>query len=98
MARGMLSTKLHTESLRFPISNWFRIPAFGNWILRTFLSVLFAISTAIAQDGLNDLVYTVGTTTTDTYGRQWAFLLWQGTSPSLISGQTFAIYAKSGDA
>ncbi|HUL51034.1 MAG TPA: hypothetical protein VLU94_00475, partial [Candidatus Nitrosotalea sp.] len=59
---------------------------------------LFAGLTTFAQQGLNDMVFTVGTTQTDAGGRPWAYLLWQGTKPELTSGKQFAIYAKSGDA
>lgn len=53
---------------------------------------------ARAQGGLDNMVYAVGTVSKDAANRDWAFLLWQGTSPSLLSGQTFAIYGKNGDA
>lgn len=51
-----------------------------------------------AQEGLENLVGTAGTTIQDGAGRQWAYLLWQGTSPGLVLGRTYAIYAKPGDA
>ena len=45
-----------------------------------------------------DIVYTVGTTTRDSHGRDWAYILWQGVEPSLVSNRVFAVYAKPGDA
>lgn len=52
---------------------------------------------AQAQSGVGDVVYTVGTVAQDTHGRNWAYILWQATTPSLISNRVFAIYAKPGD-
>jgi hypothetical protein len=52
---------------------------------------------ARAQTGLGEIVYTVGTVARDTHGRDWAYLVWQGADPSLISNRVFAIYAKPGD-
>ena len=51
----------------------------------------------LAQDGLENTVGTVGTTTYDSDGRPWAYLFWQGSSPGLVLGRTYAIYAKPGD-
>ncbi|MBI5384443.1 MAG: hypothetical protein HZA90_07115 [Verrucomicrobia bacterium] len=53
-------------------------------------------ASALAQSGLGDIVYTVATTTKDSTSRDWAFILWQATTPSLVSGRSFAIYAKPG--
>ena len=50
-----------------------------------------------AQSGFGDIIYTVATTTTDTNGRPWAYILWQATTPGLLSGRTFAVYSKPGD-
>src|SRR5262245_25170735 len=58
---------------------------------------LFAPPRARAQGGIGDIVYTVGTVTDDAHGRHWAYLLWQGTQPGLISNRVFAVYAKPGD-
>jgi len=51
-----------------------------------------------AQSGIGDIIYTVGTTARDPHGRDWAYILWQGTSPSLTSNRVFAVYIKSGEA
>jgi len=53
---------------------------------------------ARAQSGIGEIIYTVGTTARDPHGRDWAYILWQGTSPSLTSNRVFAVYAKSGEA
>ena len=60
--------------------------------------LLAAAPVAPAQNGLGDIVYTVGTTVTDSANRNWAFIVWQSTTPGLISGRSFAIYSKPGDA
>ena len=72
-----------------------------------FLQVLFALVTmglllvnpvvVRAQSGIGDIVYTVGTVVRDGNGLNWAYLLWQGTQPGLVSNRTFAVYSKSGD-
>jgi hypothetical protein len=78
-----------------------RGPFFGFWGLSPLflLSVLLA-STPLArsQNGIGDIVYTVGTVTRDSSGQDWAYLLWQATQPELTSGRVFAIYSKPGDA
>ena len=61
-------------------------------------AVVLAVSTARAQSGFGDIIYTVATTTTDTNGRPWAYILWQATTPGLLSGRTFAVYSKPGEA
>ncbi len=47
---------------------------------------------------LPDTFFTVGTTTADAGGRQWAYLLWVGSDNQLVLGRSFAVYAKAGDA
>ncbi|MCX6904568.1 MAG: hypothetical protein NTW03_14025, partial [Verrucomicrobia bacterium] len=61
------------------------------------VALLAAAPAVPAQNGLSDIVYTVGTTVTDSTGRNWAFMVWQATTPSLLSGQSFAVYSKAGD-
>ncbi len=58
--------------------------------------MLLFLQPAAAQEGLENLVGTAGTTIQDGAGRQWAYLLWQGSSPGLVLGRTYAIYAKPG--
>ena len=53
---------------------------------------------ARAQSGIGDIIYTVGTTARDPHGRDWAYILWQGTSPGLTSNRVFAVYIKAGEA
>jgi hypothetical protein len=60
-------------------------------------ALLLTAPAGFAQGGLGDIVYSVATTTKDASGRDWAYLLWQATTPSLLSGRTFAVYAKPGD-
>jgi hypothetical protein len=53
-------------------------------------------SSSLAQDGLDELIGTVGTTVSDSTGRTWAYLLWDASRPELLAGRTFAIYGKAG--
>lgn len=66
---------------------------------RLLLAALMLITprTSRAQSSVGDIVYTVGTVTTDANGQDWAYILWKGTQASLISNQVFAVYSKSGD-
>ncbi len=81
----------------FPASRaWRSAQAFAaNSLL---LLLVFLAGAVRAQNGVGDIVYTVGTTARDTHGRDWAYLLWQGVEPSLVSNRLFAIYAKPGEA
>ncbi len=69
-------------------------------VLRLLLAALLlgSLRTSRAQSGIGDIVYTVGTVTRDGNDQDWAYILWKGTQPSLISNQVFAVYAKAGDA
>lgn len=72
-------------------------PALKNfWLFLPLLALLGR--PACAQQGLQEMVFTAGTTVQDGSGRQWAYLLWQATSPALLGGKQFAVYAKPGDA
>jgi len=66
-------------------------------LLWLFILFPLLLQPAFAQPGLSDMVYTVGTTRADSGGRQWAYLLWQGTTPDLTSGRSYAVYAKTGN-
>ncbi|HZO84848.1 MAG TPA: hypothetical protein VFC26_06520, partial [Verrucomicrobiae bacterium] len=50
-----------------------------------------------AQPVLEQTVFTAGTTTTDSIGQHWAYLLWHGATPT-PADCLFSIYAKPGDA
>jgi hypothetical protein len=50
-----------------------------------------------AQNGLENLVYTVGTVTRNNAGQDWAFLMWNSPDVSLVRGRTFVVYAKDGE-
>lgn len=60
------------------------------------LSIFLPIG-AYSQNGIGDIVYTVGTVARDSHGRDWAYLVWQATQPGLISNRVFAVYSKPGD-
>ena len=70
----------------------------GRRVIVWLAGVLLAggVNLAQAQQGIGDIVYTVGTTARDTSGREWAYLLWQSTTPNLLTGRVFAVYAKPG--
>ena len=72
-----------------------RIGTFLEWAVAF---ALVAPAVGRAQTGVGDIVYTVGTVAADPHGRNWAYLVWQGTQPGLISNRVFAIYAKPGPA
>jgi len=78
-------------------SRQFALATLGAWFLAGAMG-LVGVSAGRAQSGVGDIVYTVGTVTRDSFGRDWAYLLWQGTGPGLISNRVFAVYAKPGDA
>jgi hypothetical protein len=61
------------------------------------VSMLIASANAFAQV-LDDVIYTVGTTTQDAAARNWGYIVWQGSSPDLVQNKRFAIYSKTGDA
>src|SRR6184192_3883241 len=61
------------------------------------LALALCFVPAFAQ-ALENMVYTVGTTTQDAAHRDWGFIVWQGTTPGLIQNKHFAIYSKAGDA
>jgi hypothetical protein len=61
-------------------------------------SLLLSPAPVQAQTGIGDVVYTVGTTARDKFGRDWAFILWQATDPASLSNRVFAVYSKAGDA
>ncbi|MCX8089326.1 MAG: hypothetical protein N3I86_00095 [Verrucomicrobiae bacterium] len=73
------------------------MPPVRAFIAAAFLA-LCCFAAARAQEGLDNLISTAGTTIQDTAGRHWAYLYWQGSSPNLVLGRTYAIYAKPGDA
>ena len=51
-----------------------------------------------AQEGLDNMIITAGTVTRDAAGRDWAYFLWQTSTPGTIQNKSFALYAKPGDA
>jgi hypothetical protein len=53
---------------------------------------------ARAQDSLGDLLFSVGTTYTDTHAREWAYLYWNASSTDILLGRQFSIYSKPGAA
>jgi hypothetical protein len=62
------------------------------------LALLLGAGPLRAQTGIDRLVIMAGTTTVDTQGRDWAYLVWQATEPESIRSRMFAVYSKPGDA
>jgi hypothetical protein len=60
-----------------------------------FLLLLLAMN-GRGQQALENVVFTAGTVTRDSAGRDWAYVLWQTTEPALLRGKTLALYAKPG--
>ena len=52
----------------------------------------------IGQAQINDALFTVGTTTQGSDGRDWAYILWQSEDLDLLSSGKVAVYRKDGDA
>jgi hypothetical protein len=67
-----------------------------HWIA-VVLIALAIVPNVRSQNGIGDVVYTVGTVAHDSHGQDWAYLLWQATQPNLLSNRVFAVYAKPGD-
>jgi len=67
-------------------------------LLLIVLAVLVLPPRAQAQAPFDQLLYSTGTTTTDTQGRHWAYLLWASPSPALVKERAFAVYSKPGTA
>jgi hypothetical protein len=65
-------------------------------ILAAIVMLLSFAVIARAQQPLDNVIFTAGTTTPGLQQTQWSYLMWMGTKPDLIKGRTFAVYAKSG--
>lgn len=61
------------------------------------LALAWGGTVARGQEGLGDVVTTVGTTIQDSARQDWAYLVWQASSTSLLTGRVFAVYAKPGE-
>ena len=60
-------------------------------------SVFLLPLTAHCQAALENMIFTVGTSTSSG-GTPWSYVCWQAQNPESIKGKTFAIYRKVGDA
>ncbi|HXJ73332.1 MAG TPA: hypothetical protein VNM37_10775, partial [Candidatus Dormibacteraeota bacterium] len=56
------------------------------------------VPSGFGQQGLENMLFSAGTVTRDAGARDWAYLLWQSSTPALVQGKSFAIYAKPGAA
>ncbi|HXI51993.1 MAG TPA: hypothetical protein VNH84_10825, partial [Candidatus Saccharimonadales bacterium] len=71
----------------------------GRTIWTACLLVLAAlVPSGFGQQGLENMLFSAGTVTRDAGARDWAYLLWQSSTPALVQGKSFAIYAKPGAA
>lgn len=61
------------------------------------VAVALLAPAARAQDTLSSLLFTAGTTATDTSARQWAYLYWSS-GADVLRDRSVAIYAKAGGA
>lgn len=57
-----------------------------------------AAAPTFSQEIIDRAVFSMGTTTEDALGRDWAYILWQPTDPGLVLDKKYAIYAKTGNA
>jgi hypothetical protein len=72
------------------------------------LALLGGMTTVVAQSTADnsteqvqtfaDVVFTAGTTTRDSAGRDWGYLLWQADKTERLTHRAFAVYTKTGDA
>jgi hypothetical protein len=78
---------------------WDRHACFHAWHLR-WAVLLFSFTCVLtAQNHIGPFVSTVGTTWREPgNNRDWAYLFWIGNESGLVSGRSFALYSKSGDA
>ena len=68
---------------------------------RFLLSGMCALATmvnALGAEPLANAVFSIGTTTTNGQGNNWAYLLWQPTEPNALAGKKIAVYSKAGAA
>lgn len=63
-----------------------------------FFLVAFASLAPARAQALDDIIYTVGTTTKDAALRDWGYIAWMPSTPGLVQGKHFAIYWKAGAA
>lgn len=68
-----------------------------NWVWMA-VGLGLATLSGYGQDGLKDLLYTVGTVTTNGAGADWAYILWGSGDAEQLAGRRFAVYSKSGAA
>jgi hypothetical protein len=69
-------------------------------LLTGLIAGLVAINTFSARgnEPLANVVFSIGTTTTNAQGVPWAYVLWQPTEANALAGRKIAIYAKAGAA
>lgn len=63
------------------------------------VAAMFVLAEPVAaQEGFEDTIYTAGTTYTQAADREWAYVIWDSTTPGIALNQHFAVYAKPGNA
>jgi len=70
----------------------------GSSMLLVALGLTFALFANSTFAQLTETLYTAGTVTRDSQGRDWAYILLQPTEFDLVGQKKIAIYAKAGDA
>lgn len=63
-----------------------------------FIWVLLAACLGLRAQVLDEAVFTLGTTTRDGSGRDWAYIVVQPTQPGLLADRKLSLYFKAGDA
>ncbi len=70
-----------------------------SWFFGLLLLAAAPLHRAAAQEApLGRMLFTAGVTTTNSEGRTWAYVFWQGTDRTLLEDESFAVSMKEGDA
>jgi len=62
------------------------------------VSVLCCVGAHAAETDLGRVMFTAGTTATNTSGQPWAYIFWQATDRSMLQERAFALFRKDGTA
>ena len=77
-------------------SQWNRWKKVQGLVLWSLSFVMASQCLVQSQNPVGDSLYTVGTTTIDSQGRTWAYVLWQASSDRLVIGKKFSVNSKPG--
>jgi hypothetical protein len=68
------------------------------WLIRLALALAASAPCCFGQAGLQDMFFAAGTSARDPANRNWAYLVWDSTTPAFLLGRQYAIYQKPGAA